>query len=86
MKRATTTLEKAAPSGGALPSTATAMEEAPCLQAYPDGDLPVGESEARYRRLFETAQDAILILDGAGGKIMDANPFVINLLGFRWMS
>src|SRR5688500_8413502 len=39
-------------------------------------------SEARYRRLFETAQDAILILDaeGATGKIMDANPFVIDLL------
>ena len=36
----------------------------------------------RYRRLFEAAQDAILILDGDGGKIMDANPFLINLLGF----
>jgi len=40
------------------------------------------ESEARYRRLFETAQDAILILDGDSGKIMDANPFVIDLLGY----
>lgn len=39
-------------------------------------------SEARYRRLFETAQDAILILDEASGKIMDANPFVIDLLGY----
>ncbi|HXH39077.1 MAG TPA: PAS domain S-box protein, partial [Thermoanaerobaculia bacterium] len=39
-------------------------------------------SEARYRRLFETAQDAILILDGNDGKIMDANPFVIDLLGY----
>src|SRR5687768_8048056 len=41
-------------------------------------------SEARYRRLFETAQDAILILDADGttGKIMDANPFVIDLLGY----
>jgi len=82
MKRAITTLEKAAPAAGALPLTAVVMEEAPCLQAYPDGNLPVDESETRYRRLFETAQDAILILDGVGGKIMDANPFVINLLGF----
>ena len=40
-------------------------------------------SEARYRRLFETAQDAILILDEATGQIMDANPFVIDLLGYR---
>ena len=39
-------------------------------------------SEARYRRLFETAQDAILILEEASGKIMDANPFVIELLGY----
>ena len=41
-------------------------------------------SEARYRRLFETAQDAILILDAGemSGKIMDANPFVIDLLGY----
>ena len=39
-------------------------------------------SEARYRRLFETAQDAILILEEASGKIMDANPFVIQLLGY----
>ena len=39
-------------------------------------------SEARYRRLFETAQDAILILDEATGTITDANPFVIDLLGY----
>lgn len=42
----------------------------------------LGASEARYRRLFETAQDAILILEQASGKIMDANPFVIDLLGY----
>ena len=40
------------------------------------------ESELRYRRLFETAQDAILILDADTGKIMDANPFVQSLLGY----
>jgi len=39
-------------------------------------------SELRYRRLFETAQDAILILDGDTGEIADANPFVIELLGY----
>jgi len=40
------------------------------------------KSELRYRRLFEAAQDAILILDGETGKITDANPFLINLLGY----
>ncbi len=39
-------------------------------------------SEVRYRRLFETAQDAILILDGDTGKIIDANPFIKDLLGY----
>ncbi|MDQ6799348.1 MAG: PAS domain S-box protein [Acidobacteriota bacterium] len=47
-----------------------------------DASRIIGASEARYRRLFETAQDAILILDEASGKIMDANPFVIDLLGY----
>jgi len=40
------------------------------------------KSELRYRRLFETAQDAILILDGTNGQIIDANPYVQNLLGY----
>ena len=39
-------------------------------------------SELRYRRLFETAQDAILILDGDTGKIIDSNPFLSDLLGY----
>src|SRR5947209_13096747 len=39
-------------------------------------------SEVRYRRLFETAQDAILILDGDTGKIIDANPFLRTMLGY----
>jgi PAS domain S-box-containing protein len=39
-------------------------------------------SETCYRRLFETAQDGILIIDEKTGKIVDANPYIINLLGF----
>jgi PAS domain S-box-containing protein len=39
-------------------------------------------SELRYRRLFETAQDAILILDGDSGEIIDANKFILDMLGF----
>jgi PAS domain S-box-containing protein/putative nucleotidyltransferase with HDIG domain len=42
----------------------------------------VTESELRYRRLFETAQDGILILDFDTGLIKDANPFITNLLGY----
>ena len=39
-------------------------------------------SESRYRRLFEAAQDGILILDAATGKITDVNPFLIDMLGY----
>ena len=34
----------------------------------------VYDSEAHYRRLFEAAQDGILILDAESGAITDANP------------
>jgi PAS domain S-box-containing protein len=47
-----------------------------------DATPALAASEVRYRRLFETAQDAILILDGDSGRIIDANPFVIALLGY----
>jgi PAS domain S-box-containing protein len=39
-------------------------------------------SEIRYRRLFETAQDGILILDADTGQIVEVNPFLIEMLGF----
>jgi diguanylate cyclase (GGDEF)-like protein/PAS domain S-box-containing protein len=39
-------------------------------------------SELRYRRLFETAQDGILILDGETWSIEDANPSLIEMLGY----
>jgi len=39
-------------------------------------------SELRYRRLFQTAQDAILILDGDTGEIIDANKFIQDMLGY----
>ena len=39
-------------------------------------------SELRYRRLFESAKDGILILDAFSGRIVDVNPFLIELLGY----
>ena len=39
-------------------------------------------SELRYRRLFEAAQDGILLIDFVSGSIIDINPFLVNLLGF----
>jgi len=42
------------------------------------------ESESRYRRLFETAKDGILLLDAVTGQITDVNPFLIELLGYSY--
>ena len=39
-------------------------------------------SETRYRRLFESAKDGILILNAETGQILDVNPFLIELLGY----
>jgi len=39
-------------------------------------------SEIRYRRLFETAHDGVLLLDPATRRITDANPFMTKLLGY----
>src|SRR5436190_22491423 len=40
------------------------------------------DSELRYRRLFEAAQDGILILDAETGMIEDVNPYLIKMLGY----
>jgi len=39
-------------------------------------------SETRYRRLFESARDGILILDAGTRQITDVNPFMEELLGY----
>ena len=40
--------------------------------------------EKRYRRLFESAKDGILILDADTGRIVDVNPFLLQLLGYSY--
>ena len=39
-------------------------------------------SESRYRRLFETARDGVLLLNAQTAQIEDANPFFIELVGY----
>jgi PAS domain S-box-containing protein len=46
------------------------------------GEEALMVSEARYRRLFESAEDGILILDAATGVVVDVNPFLVRLVGF----
>ncbi|NTV15231.1 MAG: PAS domain S-box protein [Desulfobulbaceae bacterium] len=42
------------------------------------------DSEKRYRRLFESAKDGILILDAETGMVIDVNPFLLELLGYSY--
>jgi PAS domain S-box-containing protein len=44
-------------------------------------ELAISNSETRYRMLFESAKDGILILDSETGKILDVNPSLMELLG-----
>lgn len=56
------------------------------MAQYKKGKQPIlqslKESELRYRRLFEAAQDGILILNAKTGAITDVNPFLVKMLGY----
>ena len=63
------------------------MKPKKTILKQPEGKLHSAEyalkvSEMRYRRLFETAQDGILILNAATGQIDDVNPFLTDMLGY----
>jgi len=40
------------------------------------------ESEVRYRRLFESSKEGIIILDADSGRIAHANPFIADMLDY----
>jgi PAS domain-containing protein len=41
------------------------------------------EAETRYRHLFETTAEAVLIIDGSTQKVLEANPAARTLCGAR---
>ena len=63
-------------------NTRTEQAEMRTEQAEVRSEQAIRASELRYRRLFETAQDGILILDADTGQVVDANPFMKDLLGY----
>ncbi len=68
-------------------SAAAAAEELGKLakDAVRDSDLvreALRISESRYRRLFETALDGILLLNAETAQIEDVNPYLIGMLGY----
>jgi len=70
--------------GAYVPGHYTRIEraEARTAEAESRSERVIRASEVRYRRLFESARDGILILDADTGRIEDANPFLVELLGF----
>lgn len=53
-----------------------------CLTEDSPFDEALRASEIRYRRLFESARDGILILNANTLQITDVNPFMTELLGY----
>ena len=65
-----------------VPTVEEVMKEVEIRRERQRAEQALQVSEARYRRLFETAQDGILILDAETGQIMDVNPFLVKMLGY----
>lgn len=73
-------------------TTSTVFKDAPCtgfvvgvihdITGRKHAEEALHAREIRYRRLFESTHDGILILDADTGQIVDVNPFLIGLLGF----
>ena len=61
-----------------LPSVLMTWDQEKLRQA----DEALKISETRYRRLFESAEDGILLLDADTGQILDVNPFLLTMLGY----
>jgi len=62
-------------------SAAMVIEKHRVLEQQALAEKARTESEVRYRRLFETAKDGILILDAHTGKVTEANAFICGLTG-----
>jgi PAS domain S-box-containing protein len=62
--------------------TRTEKAETRTEEAETRSEEAIRASELSYRRLFEAAQDGILILEADTGRISDVNPFLTEMLGF----
>jgi PAS domain S-box-containing protein len=58
------------------------LEETKIRKERKQAEKELKVSETRYRRLFETAQDGILILDEETARITEVNPFLVDMLGY----
>jgi PAS domain S-box-containing protein len=65
-----------------IPALERELREVEVRRERRRAELALQVSEIRYRRLFETAQDGILLLDAGTGQIFDVNPFLVEMLGY----
>ena len=65
------------------PLVSRALKESELRRENAAAHEELRKSERRYRRLFESSQDGILILDAATGTVLDANPSLLALLGYE---
>ena len=54
------------------------------ITARKEMEAALHDSEIRYRRLFEAARDGVLILEAASGKVVDVNPYLVEMLGINY--
>jgi len=65
-----------------VPAIARELRDVEARRARQQVEEALHVSEKRYRRLFESARDGILILDAVSHHITDVNPFMVELLGY----
>ncbi len=66
-----------------MPSTPIVSQPLSASRAWHGESLrALRVSESRYRRLFETAQDGILLLNAHSAQIEDVNPYLETMLGY----
>ncbi|HLP14767.1 MAG TPA: ATP-binding protein [Bacteroidota bacterium] len=54
------------------------------VTANKHGERNPALTDAHYRRLFETSQDGLLIVNGSTGVIVHVNPFLVSFLGYAY--
>ena len=64
--------------GEAAPVILLAIED---VTERRDAELLLRASEGRYRQLFESAREGILIVDADSGMALDVNPFLLQIVG-----
>lgn len=65
-----------------VPSIERELQKAARRRKTRQADHALEVSEIRFRRLFESAGEGILILDATTAKVLDVNQFVVELLGY----